>query len=217
MAGITPTALTPPTQDTSLRQGSQGAAVPKTVRKYPRLYEMGAISDAVTARKISISDNSDRIPFRPKGRVAPLVCLSNQVINRRGHHTITIPGFKLHTADIIPKQWDMRSCRLTETTPYRARGRRTFELHVQVRQEARQQPVNVAARALDVGGKHVTVTADTVGHTTIQTMPHLDLLRKIDHLKSKRDSYKKGGRMWRKINKRIRIMQNKATRVKDNA
>ena len=187
------------------------------VRKCPRLYEMGAISDAVTARERSISDNSDRIPFRPKGRAAPLVCLSNQKINRRGSHTITIPGFKLHTAEAIPKKWDMRSYRLVETAPYRTRGRRTFELHVQVRQEAKQQPVNVAARAVDVGGKHVAVTADTVSHTTIQTMSHLDLLIQIDRLKSRRDSYKRGGRMWHKINKRIRIKQNKAGHIKDNA
>ena len=51
----------------------------------------------------------------------------------------------------------------------------------------------------------------------IQIIPYLDLLRNIDHPKSKRDSYKKGGRMWRELNKRIRTIQNKANYVKDRA
>ena len=48
-------------------------------------------------------------------------------------------------------------------------------------QEAKPPPVNVVMRVVDMVSKHVVVAIDTVGNATIQAMPHLDLLRKINH------------------------------------
>ena len=91
-------------------------------------------------------------------------------------------------------------------------------IHLQVRIKTIQNPpVHIKARAIDTGGKHVVVTADTTYHTTIQTMPHLKILREIDGLKSMRDRKKKGRKSWNKINKQIKTLQKKAQRIADNA
>ena len=194
------------------------------LRECPVQYELGAIREAVSASERAIQDNSDYIPFRKKGRITPIYCPSNQAINRKSPHTLHIPGFTIHTKKPIPKQYnDMRSCRIVETTPHNTRNphdnhSRTFEVHLQIRSKTIQNPpVHIKARAIDTGGKHVVVTADTIRHTTIQTMPHLKILREIDCLKSIRDRKKKGRKSWNKITKRIKTLQKKARRIAGNA
>ena len=115
----------------------------------------------------------------------------------------------------------MRSCRIVESTPYRARktgrGKRTFEIHIQVRTWVRRQPVNVQARAVDVGGKHVAATADTNHHTALQTMPTHGRRRTERAIQSLRDKKRKGGHAWRKYDKKLRIKRNKTNRIAKNA
>ena len=149
------------------------------MRECPVQYELGAIREAVSASERAIQDNSDYIPFRKKGHITPIYCPSNQAINRKSPHTLRIPGFTIHTKK-IPKQYnDMRSCRIVNLD--HNNHSRKFEVHLQVRSKTiRDPPVHIKARAIDTGGKHVVVTADTIHHTTIQTMPHLKILREID-------------------------------------
>ena len=191
------------------------------IRDCPVQYERGAIREAVNAAERSISDNSDMVPKRGRGKHAPLFCPSNQSVNRRGPRELRVPGFTLHTKKVIPKHWDIRSCRIVETTPYRnrstSRGGRTFEVHIQVRECVKRQPTNVAARAADMGGMHVAATADTTRHTTIQTMPHTDTWREIRALQSERDRKKKGSHAWLAIDKSMRIKRTKAKCVSRNA
>ena len=191
------------------------------LRDCPVQYGLGAIREAVTAVNRSIHDGSERLPFRPEGRHAPLFCPSNQVVNRRKPHALRVPGFTLYTKKAIPNDWDIVSCRIVETTPYRTRatgrGSRTFEVHVQVRKRTKRQPVNTLARAVDVGGKHIAATADTVQRTTIQTIPNTPLWGMIRELQSRRDRKQKGSHAWLKLDKQIRIMREKANRVAENA
>lgn len=190
-------------------------------RDCPVQYELGAVHAAVTAADRSISDNSDRMPFRPSGRRAPLFCPSNQAVNRRGLRELRVPGFTLHTKKPIPKHWDIRSCSVVETTPYRTRttgrGSRTFEVHVQVRVRTKPRRANTLARAVDVGGRHVAASADTTQHTTIQTMPHGNVVRQVRSMQSRRDKMRKGGHAWKAINKKMRMKRGKARRVAKNA
>ena len=191
------------------------------MRECPVLYEMGAIRNAVNAVDRSISDNSDTIPIRHTGRRAALFCPSNQAVNRKGPRELRVPGFTIHTRKAMPKEWDIRSCQLVETTPYRTqstgRGGRTFEIHVQIRERIKRQPTNVMARGVDLGGKHIAATADTTGRTTLQTMPHSGLWREIRALQSERDQKRKGGHAWLAIDKKIRVKRGKANRMGKNA
>ena len=175
----------------------------------------------MTAADRSVHDNSDTIPVRDPGRHAPLFCPSNQAVNRKGPRELRVPGFTLYTKKAIPKDWDIRSCRIVETTPYRTRttgrGNRTFEVHMQVRERVKRQPANAAARAVDVGGRHVAATADTTQHTTIQTMPHVALRREVRALQSERDKKKRGGHAWLTLDKKMRVKRYKANRVAGNA
>ncbi|MCE2509110.1 MAG: hypothetical protein J4G04_07455, partial [Nitrosopumilaceae archaeon] len=112
------------------------------MRECPVLYEMGAIRNAVNAVDRSISDNSDHMPIRSPGRRAALFCPSNQAVNRKGPREMRVPGFTLYTKKVIPKEWDIRSCHIVETTSYRTqstgRGGRTFEIHVQIRERIKR-------------------------------------------------------------------------------
>ena len=132
-----------------------------------------------------------------------------------------MPGFTLYTKKAMPRDWDIRSCRIVETTPYRTRttgrGSRTFEIHIQVRERVRRQPANVLARAVDAGGRHVAATSDTTRRTTIQTMPHTGLAREVRALQSWRDAKTKGCHAWLAINKRMRTKRGKSNRVARNA
>ncbi|MCE2508804.1 MAG: hypothetical protein J4G04_05855 [Nitrosopumilaceae archaeon] len=133
------------------------------MRECPVQYELGAIRNAVNAVDRSILDNSDMMPTRQPGKRAALFCPSNQAVNRKGPRELRVPGFTLYTKKAIPKEWDIRSCHIVETTPYRTkstgRGSRTFEVHVQVRERIKRQPTNVMARGVDLGGKHIAATA----------------------------------------------------------
>ena len=101
------------------------------VRECLRLYEVGATSDVVTAREISILANSDRMPLAQ--RQSGATCLpEHQKTNLQDNHAVTTTVLKPYTGDVIPKKRDIRSCLLAETTPYLARGRSTFDLHDQV-------------------------------------------------------------------------------------
>ena len=193
------------------------------LRECPVQYELGAIREAVSASERAIQDNSDYIPFRKKGRITPIYCPSNQAINRKIRIHYVYPDLPYAQKNPYPNNMDMRSCRIVETTPYNTRNphnnhSRTFEVHLQIRSKTiRDPPANIKARAIDTGGKHVVVTADTIHNTTIQTMPHLKILCEIDGLKSIRDRKKKGRKSWNKINKRIKTLQKKAQRIADNA
>ena len=101
------------------------------VRECPLLYQIGAIYEGVAAAERSILANSDFIPYIPKGSAAPFLCLSGHAVNRRGNHTVNIPGFTVYTHDVVSKHWEMQSCRLVETMPRNATGCRTFEIHIQ--------------------------------------------------------------------------------------
>ena len=191
------------------------------LRDCPVQYAPGAIREAVTAVDRSTGDNSELLPFRPEGKHAPLFCPSNQVVNRRGPRKLRVPGFTLYTRKAIPKEWNIVSCRMVETTPHRTgmtgRGSRTFEAHVQVRENVKRQPANILARAIDVGGKHVAATADTAQRTTIQTMPHSPLWGVIREMQSQRDRKQKGSHAWLKLDKEVRIKREKASRIAKNA
>ena len=190
------------------------------MRECPVQYEPGAIREAVTAVDRSVRDRSEMLPFRPAGRHAPLFCPSNQAMARKGPRELRVPGFTPYTKKAMPKDWDIRSCRIVETTPYRTRtagrGSRTFETHIQVRERVRRQPANVLARAVDAGGRHVAATSDTTRRTTIQTMPHTGLARGVRALQSGRDAKTKGCHAWLAINKRMRTKRGKSNRVARN-
>ena len=191
------------------------------MRNCPVLYELGAVRNAVTAVDRSVSDNSDRIPVRARGKSSALYCPSNQAVNRKGPRELRVPGFTLHVTKHIPKEWDIRSCQIVETTPYRVRvtgrGRRTFAVHVQVREAVKRQPANVLARGVDLGAKYVAATADTTGRTTLQTMPHTDIRSEIRALQSKCDRCKKGSHAWLAYDRQIRIKRKKANGITKNA
>lgn len=191
------------------------------MRECPVLYELGAIRNAVNAVDRSVSDNSDRIPTRVRGKRSALYCPSNQAVNRKGPRELRVPGFTLHVTKHIPKEWDIRSCQIVETTPDRVlrtgRGRRTFAAHVQVRETVKRQPTNVLARGVDLGARHIAATADTAGRTTLQTMPHTDIWREIRILQSKRDKCRKGSHAWLAYDKQIRTKRKKANNTAKNA
>ena len=191
------------------------------MRECPVQYELGAIRNAVNAVDRSVSDNSDRIPTRARGRRSALFCPGNQAVNRKGPRELRVPGFTLHVTKHMPKEWDIRSCQIVETTPYRVRstgrGRRTFAAHVQVRETVGRQPANVLARGVDLGGKHVAATADTTGRTTLQTMQHTGIRREMRALQSQRDKCRKGGHAWLAHDKQIRIKRKKANNTAKNA
>ena len=191
------------------------------MRECPVLYELGAVRNAVNAVDRSVSDSSDRIPVRASGKRAALFCPSNQAVNRKGPRELRVPGFTLHTKKHIPKEWDIRSCEIVETTPYRTRrtgrGRRTFAVHVQVREAVKRQPTNVFARGVDLGAKHIAATADTAGLTTLQTLRHTEIWVEIRALQSKRDRCRKGSHAWLRYDKQIRIMRKKANNIAKNA
>ena len=191
------------------------------IRECPVQYGLGAVRNAVNAVDRSISDNSDKIPVRGRGKRAALFCPSNQRVNRKGPRELRVPGFTLHTKKHIPKEWDIRSCEIVETTPYRTRmtgrGRRTFAVHVQVREQVKRQPTNVLARGVDLGAKHIAATADTTGLTTLQTMRHTEIWREIRALQSKRDNCRKGSHAWHSYDRQIRTKRKKANGIAKNA
>ena len=191
------------------------------MRGCPVLYELGAIRNAVTAVDRSVSDNSNRIPARARSEKSALYCPSNQAVNRKGPRELRVPGFTLHSKKHMPKEWDIRSCQIVETTTYRVRstgrGRRTFAAHVQVRERVKRQSTNVLARGVDLGAKHIAATADTTGRTTLQTMAHVNVWREIRALQSKRDKCRKGCHAWLAYDKRIRIKRKKTNNMAKNA
>ena len=191
------------------------------MRGCPVQYELGAVRNAVNAVDRSTSDNSDKIPVRGRGKRSALYCPSNQAVNRKGPRELRVPGFTLHSKKHIPKEWDIRSCEIVETTPERVRrtgrGRRTFAAHVQVRETVRRQPTNVLARGVDLGAKHIAATADTTGRTTLQTMRHTEIWREIRALQSKRDKCRKGSHAWLAYDKQIRTKRKKADGIAKNA
>ena len=214
----------PNSRDTRNRIGlllTKWRAENEWMRECPVLYGRGAIHNAVTAVDRSVSDNSDKIPVRGRGKRAALFCPNGQDVNRKGPRELQVPGFLLHTKQHIPKEWDIRSCQIVETTPYRTRmtgrGRRTFAVHVQVREAVKQPPTNVLARGVDLGAKHIAATADTTGLTTLQTMRHTDTWREIRALQSKRDNCRKGSHAWLKYDKLMRIKREKANNIAKNA
>ena len=182
----------------------------------PVQYQRGAIMEGVNAADTAIQRNSDYIPNRKSNS---LFCFSNQVINWKGDRLLKVPGFTLRTKQNIPKDWDMRSFQIVETTPYVLRGKpsqhRSFDIHIQIRIKVKKTPKNVLARAVDIGGKHVAATADTLRNTTLQTIPN-DLLDEIRHLQSKRDKYRKGHHSWKELDRQLRIKWQKWNNVKKN-
>lgn len=153
--------------------------------------------------------------YRPKGRVAPLVCMGDRAVNRRSNHTVSTPGHKPRTR--IPSQkWDIRSCRPAKTVPCRVGERRTSELHVQIWQEVKPWQVNVAAQVVDISGKHIVVGVYTVsqGH-------HTDHAARVSAAQNRQPKVvarlvQEGWLTWYKLNKRIRPWLNKAIYVKRN-
>lgn len=91
--------------------------------------------------------------------------------------------------------WDMRSFRIVDvtdkithrTTP----SDRKFELHVAIRVEAEPRRPTGVVRGVDVGGRHLAVTADTAGRTAIHDVHHKDILKEVYALKGIRDRHTK--------------------------
>ncbi len=68
---------------------------------------------------------------------------------------------------------------------------------------------------MDVGGKHLAVTADTNGITIIHNMRHCSILREISAFQSIRT--RKGKRRKRKIEKQITRLRQKANNIANDS
>ncbi len=102
-------------------------------------------------------------------------------------------------------------------TPFRIVERVTnsrehqFEIHINIR----EKPSTGVVRGVDVGGKHLAVTADTNGITMIPNMRHRSILREISALQSIRT--RKGKRRKRKIEKKIIQLRQKANNIANDS
>ena len=179
----------------------------------PLTYQRGAIMDASVACRRVIDDGSDRVPFRPKtGR---MILNSVKPPTRRDNHTVWVPGFgEVETSTEIDPSWNMRSFRIVDVTDkitsHTTPSDHKFELHIAVKIKIEPRTPTGVLRAVDVGGHHLAVTADTNGNTTIHDTTHKPILREIDELKSIRDRCPRGSRKWTATNKKIVRLRKKA-------
>ena len=142
--------------------------------------------------------------------------------SRRSTHVLYMPGFgEVKTKCIVDESWDMRSFQLVDVTYSTTRRTQpkdhVFELHIAVYITPPKPPKTGNMRGIDVGGKHLAVTADFKEESTIYDMPHKGILREIDALKSIRDRYTKGKHRWKKLNHTIRQKYKKANGLATNA
>ncbi len=190
------------------------------LRKLPITYGRAAITDAITACGRVIHDNSDRTPYR--GNKNRIVLGAVSPPSRRGTHVLYLSGFgEVETKQKVDESWDMRSFRLVDVTHRITRRTQpkdhVFELHISVYITPPNLPKTGNMRGIDVGGKHLAVTADFKDDTTIYDMPHKEVLREIDALKSIRDRHAKGKHRWKKLNCTIRQKYKKANGLATNA
>lgn len=190
------------------------------LRDCPVAYQRGAIIDASVASRRVVEDCSERPPYRLNdgriilGSVAPPI--------RKGERQMFVPGFGLvETAKPIDPSWDMRSFRVVDVTDKITRrttpADRKFELHIAIRVPVGPRRPTGVVRGVDVGGRHLAVTADTNGRTAIHDVAHRRLLFELRALKGLRDRCHKGGRRWQRLNKKVRRLQAKANRVGENS
>ena len=176
--------------------------------------------DAVTACGRVIDDNSDHTPYRENKNRIVLGSVSPPI--RRGTHLLNLPGFgEVETKCIVDEGWDMRSFRLVDITYSTTRRTQpkyhAFELHISVHITPPEPPRTGNMRGIDVGGKHLAVTADFKEESTTYDMPHKKILREIDALYSIRDRHAKGKHRWKELNCTIRQKYKKANGLATNA
>ena len=190
------------------------------LREHPLAYQRGAVLDASVACRRVVEDDSDRPPYRRKdGRI---ILSSVRPPAKKDTHLVFVPGYgTVETTKPVDPAWEMRSFKIVDVTDKVTRrttpSDRKFELHVAVRVEVKPRRPTGVIRGVDVGGKHMAVTADTAGRVAVHDVAHRKLLFEIRALKSVRDRHPKGGRRWRRLNKKIRHLQAKANRVAGNS
>ncbi len=92
---------------------------------------------------------------------------------------------------------------------------RQFEIHINIREKPPKHVPTSVVRGVDVGGKHLAVTAYTNGRTIIHNMIHRSILREIISLQSIRT--RKGKRRKRKIEKQVTQLRQKANNIANDS